>query len=156
MKRKLTIFQYGSEINPIEPTRYSPSDWLEFSISESSPSEKSFSMGAPNPSTSSVSDDSFSEFTVDSSSINTIPTHPHLFILLEDIEIQIEHLMAKTDTTLPSQWSLSSFSLEIIGEEGIQDRSYLIDVLSDLSQHGSQSWYWEEASQLLTLISSLV
>ena len=113
-------------------------------------------MGAPNPSTSSVSDDSFSEFTVDSSSINTIPTHPHLFILLEDIEIQIEHLMAKTDTTLPSQWSLSSFSLEIIGEEGIQDRSYLIDVLSDLSQHGSQSWYWEEASQLLTLISSLV
>lgn len=153
MKRKLTIFQYGSEVNPIEPTRYSPSDWLEFSISESSPSEKSFSMGAPNPSTSSVSDDSFSEFTVNSSTSNTLPTHP---ILLEDIEIQIEHLMANTATTLPSQWSLSDFSLQIIGEEAVKDRSYLIDVLSDLSLHGSQSWYWEEASQLLSLINSLV
>lgn len=32
----------------------------------------------------------------------------------------MEHLMAKTDTTLPSQWSLADFSLEIIGEEAVK------------------------------------
>lgn len=83
-------------------------------------------MGAPNASTSSVSDDSYSGFTVDSSIINkmTLPTDPHLLILLEDIEIEIEQ--AKTERTLPSQWSLSDFSL--IGKVRVKDCSYLIDV----------------------------
>lgn len=47
MKRKLEIFQYGSQFDPTGPTRYSPSDWIEISVSESSPSEGSCSIGAP-------------------------------------------------------------------------------------------------------------
>lgn len=77
---------------------------------------------------------------------------------VEDIFIyictQFDLLMATTEKTLPSQWSLSDLSLQIIGEKGVKDLPYLIDVFSDLSLHGSQSWYWEEASQLLTLITS--
>lgn len=36
MKRKLCIYQYGSELNPTHPTRFSPSDWLDISIYPSS------------------------------------------------------------------------------------------------------------------------
>jgi len=46
MKRKLEIDQYGSQFDPTGPTRYSPSDWIEISFSESSPSERSCSIGA--------------------------------------------------------------------------------------------------------------
>ncbi|KAK8539686.1 hypothetical protein V6N13_034978 [Hibiscus sabdariffa] len=58
MKRKLSIYQYGSQLDPSNPTRYSPSDWLEISISESAPSSESCSIGAPQVSNSSISDDS--------------------------------------------------------------------------------------------------
>nr|GLL21592.1 cytochrome c biogenesis C mitochondrion [Ipomoea trifida] len=57
MKRKLSIFQYGSQVDPAGPTRYSPSDWIDISVSESSPSERSCSIGAPPVSNSSISDD---------------------------------------------------------------------------------------------------
>ena len=56
MKRKLSIFQYGSQFDPTGPTRYSPSDWIEISFSESSPSEGSCSIGAPPVSNSSASE----------------------------------------------------------------------------------------------------
>lgn len=56
MKRKLSIFQYGSQFDPTGPTRYSPSDWIEISVSESSPSEGSCSIGAPPVSNSSASE----------------------------------------------------------------------------------------------------
>lgn len=56
MKRKFSIFQYGSQFDPTSPTRYSPSDWIEISVSESSPSEESCSIGAPPVSNSSASE----------------------------------------------------------------------------------------------------
>lgn len=56
MKRKLSIYQYGSEFDPSTPTRYSPNDWIEISVSESSPSEESCSIGAPPVYNSSASD----------------------------------------------------------------------------------------------------
>lgn len=56
MKRKLDIYQYGSQFDPTGPTRYSPSDWIEISFSESSPSERSASIGAPQVYNSSASD----------------------------------------------------------------------------------------------------
>lgn len=61
-----------------------------------------------------------------------------------------------TGTALPTEWSLPEFCREVIGEEAVLDPSYLSDVLSDLSLHGLQSWYWVEAEQLLTLITSSV
>lgn len=33
MKRKLSIYQYGSEFDPSTPTRYSPNDWIEIYVS---------------------------------------------------------------------------------------------------------------------------
>lgn len=56
MRRKLSIFQYGSQFDPTGPTRYSPSDWIEISFSESSPSEGSCSIGPPPVSKSSASE----------------------------------------------------------------------------------------------------
>jgi len=61
-----------------------------------------------------------------------------------------------TGTALPAEWSIQEFSRTVIGEEVVQDPSYLSDVLSDLSLHGLQSWYWEEAVKLLTRITSSV
>lgn len=84
------------------------------------------------------------------------PQEEQLTYLWYDICIQFLHWMATTGKTLPSQWSLPEFSRAVIGEEAVQNLPYLSDVFSDLSLHGSQSWYWEEASQLLTLITSSV
>lgn len=55
MKRKIEIYQYGSQLDPTGPTRYSPSDWVDISISGSSPSERSCSIGAPQVPNSSAS-----------------------------------------------------------------------------------------------------
>lgn len=53
MKRKLTIFQYGSQLNPTDPAFFPR---VKISISESSPSERSCSMEAPKASNSSTFD----------------------------------------------------------------------------------------------------
>ena len=74
-------------------------------------------------------------------------------LVFNNICSQFEHWMATAGKTLPSSWSLPEFSRAVIGEEAVQDLPYLSDVLSDLVEHGSQSWYWEGASQFLTLIS---
>lgn len=64
MKRKLDIYQYGSQFDPTGPTRYSPSDWIEICFSPSSPSERSCSIGGPQIPNSSASDsDAFRELT---------------------------------------------------------------------------------------------
>lgn len=155
MKRKLTIFQYGSEVHPIEPTRYSPSDWLEFSLSESSPSERSCSMGAPKASDSYASDASNSSLDLDSNmgDVHSITAPPEASFF--QICREFDHLMATTEKRLPPQWSLPEFSRSVIGEEGVQDPTYLTNVCSDLSQHALQSWYWEEASQFLTWVGKV-
>jgi len=145
MKRKLAIFQYGSQLDARHPTRFSPSDWVEISLSESSPSEKSCSMDAPQASNSYASDAS-------SLSIGDDP----LGTIFNDICSQFEHWMATTGKSLPSQWSLPEFSRAVIGEEEVQDLSYLQDILFDLVEHGSQSWYVEGASQLLIRSNSSV
>lgn len=158
MKQKVTIFQYGSQLDPTHPTHYSPNDWMEISISGSSPSERSCSMEAPKASNSSASDASNGGFAFDSSMGDdhsiTAFVPPEALDLFLYICTQFEHLMATTEKTLPSQWSLPEFSLAVIGEKAVEDRPHLIDVFSDLSQHGSQSWYWEEAVKLLTRITS--
>jgi hypothetical protein len=62
MKKKLAIYQYGSQFDPSGPTRYSPSDWISFSVSEeSSPSERSTSIGAQKICTSSSTSDSHAD-----------------------------------------------------------------------------------------------
>lgn len=65
---------------------------------------------------------------------------------------KLGELVEGSGRALPLQWSLPEFAREVIGEEEMQDPSYLRDVFTDLVQHGSQAWHWEAAEQLLSLI----
>lgn len=68
-------------------------------------------------------------------------------------QISFYELMEETGNALPLEWSLPEFFREVLGEEAVLDLPYLSDVLSDLSLHGSQSWYFSYAVDLLTLIN---
>lgn len=65
-KKDISFFHYGTEthdfsvwvgsqFDPTRLARYSPGDWIEISISESSPSSRSCSIGAPGVSNSAAS-----------------------------------------------------------------------------------------------------
>ena len=144
MKRKLEIYQYGSEVDPTVPARYSPSDWILISISESSPSEKSASIGAPQVSNSSASEASTG---VREELASSSPQD-----LIENISRLIQEKIYEIGADLPCSWSPQEFTRMVIGEELMNNSGYLIDVLDDLSRHGFQSWYWEQAFDYITLI----
>nr|GLL21506.1 cytochrome c biogenesis C mitochondrion [Ipomoea trifida]GMC76314.1 cytochrome C biogenesis C mitochondrion [Ipomoea batatas]GMC79959.1 cytochrome C biogenesis C mitochondrion [Ipomoea batatas]GMD87911.1 cytochrome C biogenesis C mitochondrion [Ipomoea batatas] len=145
MKRKLSIFQYGSQVDPAGPTRYSPSDWIDISVSESSPSERSCSIGAPPVSNSSISDDG--EVTSASGEV------------LLRISRELERRMEEIGIDLPSSIPMDYFiTFHILGEEeaGALDPSFLVEVLADLLLPAPiLSWYWEVAFDSLCLIWNL-
>ncbi len=147
MKRKLAIYQYGSQFDPTGPTRYSPSDWIEISFSESSPSERSDSIGAPQVSNSSASDsDAFRELTSEE--------------LLTKIGQELQRRMQEIGADVPSEMTMEDFTCRVvIGEEeaGALDPSFLIDVLSDVQQPDHiVSWYWERAFDCIALLCGVI
>ena len=107
----------------------------------------------PEPQASPTSTTSTSCFSYDSDhqSITALDDQESVF---NSVCRHFEDVLATSGKALPEQWSLQDFSRAVIGEEEVQDLPYLIDVLSDLSLHGLQSWYWEEAVKFLTLITS--
>lgn len=109
MKRKLDIYQYGSQFDPTGPARYSPSDWIVISFSESSPSEGSCSIGAPPVSNSSVSEASTG---IRDEKAYYSPRHLNMNQMSEEFrnvclffQGQIEDIGAD----LPSTWSIEGF-----------------------------------------------
>ena len=147
MKRKIEIYQYGSQLDPTGPTRYSPSDWVDISISESSPSERSSSIGAPGVSNSSASDsDAFTSSSASDSDAFWELTSEEL---LTKISQELQRRMQEFGVDLPSEMTMEYFTCRVvIGEEeaGALDPSFLIDVLSDVQQpYHIFSWYWERA-----------
>ena len=148
---KLEIFQYGSNIDPIEPTRYSPSDWLSFSISgESSPSEKSYSIGAPQVSNSSASEASTGVRN------ELAPQDQDLSESFYEISRFFQGKIEEIGADLPSNWSPEEFTRMVIGEEEVLDPSYLADVYSNLLECGFHSCYWEQAFDYITLLYGLL
>lgn len=111
MKRKLAIYQYGSELDQTPPTRYSPSDWIEISISESSPSERSCSIGAPEVSNSSASEAS----TGVRNELASSSPQDHFTKISNLFQGKIEEIGAD----LPSNWSPEEFTRLVIGEEEV-------------------------------------
>nr|UJP67984.1 Cytochrome c maturation subunit Fc2 [Dinetus racemosus] len=102
MKRKLCISQYGSELNPTHPTRFSPSDWLDISISPSSSASEA-STGVRNELASSSPQELSGNFNK-----NRI-----LRLLKKE---KIEEIVWRV---LPSGWSPEEFTWLVIGEEEI-------------------------------------
>lgn len=151
MKQSLQIFQYGSEFDPIAPNRYSPSDWIEISFSESSPSERSLSAEAPSSSTS---------------DLNTFPSSPPFDSdafrgqpseeLLPQIHQELERRMEEMGIDHPSGISVEYFTYHVLlgeDEAGVLDPTFLTEVLADLQQPGHiVSWYWEEAFSSILLL----
>ncbi|GJT51669.1 apocytochrome b [Tanacetum coccineum] len=131
MKKRLQIFQYGSEFDPIAPNRYSPLDWVEISFSESSPSERSLSTEAPSSSTS---------------DFNTFPSRPRLIqthsggsplrnFCLKSIKSRMEEM----SIDFPSGISMEYFTYQVLlgeDEAGVLDPTFLTEVLDDLQQPG--------------------
>lgn len=71
--------------------------------------------------------------------------------LFENIMEKWKDLLEASGLALPVEWSLPEFARE----EAMQDPADLARILADLLQHGSQSWYWLEATELLSLITSI-
>lgn len=158
MKGKLDIYQYGSQFDPTGPTRYSPSDWIEISVSESSPSERSSSIGAPQVSNSSASDsDAFTSSSAsDSDAFRELTSEE----LLTKISQELERRMQEFGLELPCEMTMEYFTCRVvIGEEeaGALDPSFLIDVLSDVQQPDHiVSWYWERAFDYIALLYGVI
>nr|YP_010569339.1 cytochrome c maturation subunit Fc2 [Ipomoea batatas]UZC79314.1 cytochrome c maturation subunit Fc2 [Ipomoea batatas]DAZ87143.1 TPA_asm: Cytochrome c maturation subunit Fc2 [Ipomoea batatas]DAZ87170.1 TPA_asm: Cytochrome c maturation subunit Fc2 [Ipomoea trifida]DAZ87229.1 TPA_asm: Cytochrome c maturation subunit Fc2 [Ipomoea triloba] len=99
MKRKLCIYQYGSELNPTHPTRFSPSDWLDISISPSSSASEA-STGVRNE--------------LASSSPQELSDNFNKNRILRFFQEKIEEIGGGG---LPSSWSPEEFTRLVIGEE---------------------------------------
>jgi hypothetical protein len=99
MKRKLCIYQYGSEFNPTHPTRFSPSDWLDISISPSSSASEA-STGVRNE--------------LASSSPQELSDNFNKNRILRFFQEKIEEIGGGG---LPSSWSPEEFTRLVIGEE---------------------------------------
>lgn len=154
MKRKWEIFQYGSEIDPaLYPDRYSPSDWIAISISESSPSEKTDSSGAPQGSNSS---DSASEASTEVLNRLTSSSPKDLSEEFCNISHFFQSRMEEIGADLPCSWSISEFTRMVIGEEEVLDPSYLADVYSNLLECGFHSAYWELAFNNFILLYGFI
>lgn len=148
MKRKLEIFQYGSELDQTLPTRYSPSDWIEISISESSPYEYETScccsIGAPEVSNNSASTGVRNE--LGSSSPQDLSDH------FTNISRFFQGKIEEMGADLPSNWSPEELTRLVIGEEEVLNPSYLADVYSNLLECGFYSSSWEKAFDYFKLI----
>lgn len=153
MKRKLTIFQYGSNqlmgsnLMSTEPTLYSATDWVEISISESSPSERSCSIGIPQVSNSSASEASTGvrNELASSSPQDLSEDFTNICRFMQD---RIEEIGAD----LPCDLSIEEFTRKVIGEVEVLDPSYLADVYSNLLECGFHSCYWEQAFDYIAFI----
>jgi hypothetical protein len=152
MKRKFEICQYGTRLYPTYPDRYSPSDWIEISISESSPSEKTDSSGAPQVSNSSASEASTEVLNRLTSSSPKDDLSDAFFNISHFFQARIEEIGAD----LPCCWSIEQFTRMVIGEEEVRDPSYLADVYSNLLECGFHSGYWEQAFDYITLLYGFI
>lgn len=72
---------------------------------------------------------------------------------LYSISAHLQQLLETSGRPLPPNWTYPEFAQLVIGEETLGDTAHLTDILSDLAEYGFLSFYWEQASQLLTLIS---
>lgn len=156
MKRKLSIFQYGSQFDPTGPTRYSPSDWIEISVSESSPSEGSCSIGAPPVSNSSASEAS-------TGIQNELTYYSPMDLNMNDMSEEFRNVcvffkgkIEYIGADLLSTWTLEGFTQLVLGEEEVFDPSYLSDVYSNLLECGFHSCYWEAAFEYIQLINGII
>jgi len=148
MKNEIILYQYGSNLNPRGPERYSPSDWMEIVYSDSSPSERSSFLGAPQVSSdaSSDSDASFTELSRED--------------LFKEISHELQRRMEEIGMKLPESIDMKHFiSYNLLGEEevGALDPSLLADVLADLQLPSPiLSWYWEEAFKSILLLYNVI
>lgn len=156
MKGKLSIFQYGSQFDPTGPTRYSPSDWIEISFSESSPSEGSCSIGAPPVSNSSASEASTGirdELTY----YSPLEINPYdMSQEFRNVCVFFQGKLEEIGADLPSTWSIEQFTALVIGEEEVFNPSYLADVYSNLLECGFHSAYWELAFDNFQLLYGFI
>lgn len=97
---------------------------MGISISESSPSERSGSIGAPQVSNSSASDAS------------NLTSPDGFSLLCSEINNRLEEIGAD----LPPNWSIEEFTRLVIGEEEVLYPSYLADVHSNLVECGFLGW----------------
>jgi hypothetical protein len=148
MKQKLEIYQYGSQLDPTGPTSYSPGDWIEISFSESSPSERSGSIGAPQVSNSSTSesDASFTDLSSED-------------LLLKVCRV-LEERMDSIGMELPPGIKMEEFvRWNLLAEDTVRalDPSLLTRVLADLQLASPIiSWYWEATFREVLLLHGVI
>jgi len=172
MKRKFEVFEYGSNLNPIDDNSYSSSHFLQFSISGSGSELSSVSSTHPYPSNSM---DSVSSNSMDSVSNASLPirieedSHPFLDPdeILDAISLSagesLQKLLEERSIPIPLNWTSSELAAEVIGvggqspcpfllnvESGL---SYALEMLDELHLYQSSSFFFEAAYDLILLIA---
>jgi hypothetical protein len=153
MCRGASLRKRGREDGPsFEPdSKRAKLDLDDAKASSSNPSAPELIPEPESPQASTTSDASFYSAIGDGDEPN--------FIALDDPESLFNvlcetfaKLMEARGTALPSNWSLQEFTREVIGEEMVQDPSYLADVYSNLVECGLNSCYWEHAFDIICLL----
>lgn len=164
MKRKFEVFEYGSNLNPIDENSYSSSHFLQFSISGSGSELSSVSSTHPYPSNS-----------MDSVSNGSLPirieedSHPFLDrdAILDAISLSagesLQKLLEERSTPIPLNWTSSELAAEVIGVGGQSpcpfllnvesELSYALEMLDELHLYQSSSFFFEAAYDLILLIA---
>lgn len=159
MKRKFEVFEYGSNLNPIDDNSYSSSHFLQFSISGSELSSVSSTHPYPSNSMDSVSN----------ASLPIRIEHPFLDPdeILDAIYLSagesIQKLLEERSIPIPLNWTSSELAAEVIGVGGQSpcpfllnvesELSYALEMLDELHLYQSSSFFFEAAYDLILLIA---
>ena len=131
MENQLTIFE-GANPTPSDirfmhsnatDTLHS-SQWLSFSLSESSSSTRSDAQSAP----------------------------PELEQLFDSLSLLYGDWVVKSGRQLPPQWSMPDLLRFVIGDEAAQSPSLLTEYYYDVVMHGPRSWVCAELLDFIDLI----
>lgn len=165
MKRKLDIYQYGSELFRTTPTPYSPSDWLEISIDESSPypikpEQNIVVFGNTTPSDLDFmhSNNSFSFPTTSSansigSTCSDAQSAPPVFSeLLKSLSVEYTHLLPKVGRQIPPQWDMPDLVRAVVSNDRLT-LDLLKDAYYDVIICGTRSWIFEEVVDYIDLVN---
>lgn len=130
MKRKLEIFEYGSNLNPIDPideNSYSSSHFLQISIAGSGSELSSVS--------------STHSFT--SNSMESVSNGETLASLHSTIVKKIEMLFEQREIRIPDGWSTYEILEQLVVNDDnlFRNPSFLNDIIIDLSVSQNPCWF---------------
>ncbi len=138
MKRKLEIFEYGSNLTPIDENSYSSSHFLQISISGSGSELSSVSSTHPSP----------------KNSMDSVSNGESLASLHSTIVNKIEMLFKDRGIGVPDGWSTYEILEQLVVNDDnlFQNPSFLYDMIFDLSVSKNPCWFEAAVDSILLIL----